>query len=102
MRRLVLVSAYNRFNVPLTEDDMCIIETRDSHSEITINEAIEKFSTTTLSSGILSSYIFDTETKVSTKLPTHWDSIRLAQKEAQKRLITEQIEKLQQQLQNIN
>ena len=63
MRRLVLNSAYNRFNVALTEDDMCVIETRDSHSEITINEAIEKFSATTTSSGILSAYIFDTETK---------------------------------------
>ena len=102
MRRLVLVSAYNRFNVPLTEDDMCIIETRDGSSEITINEAIEKFSATTTSSGILSAYIFDTETKVSTKIPTQWDSIRLAQREAQRRLITQQIERLQLQLQNLN
>lgn len=101
MRRLVLVSAYNRFNVPLTEDDMCIIETRDGSSEITINEAINKFSTTTTSSGILDSYIFDTETKVSTKLPTQWDSVRLRQRENQRRLITEQIERLQEQLQNI-
>jgi hypothetical protein len=101
MRRLVLASAYNRFNVPLTEDDMCIIETRDGVSEITINEAIEKFSATTTSSGILDSYIFDTETKVSTKIPTQWDSIRLRQRETQRRLITEQIERLQLQLQNI-
>jgi len=100
MRRLVLVSAYNRFNVPLTEDDMCIIETRDGVSEITINEAIDKFSATT-SSGILDSYIFDTETKVSTKLPTQWDSVRLRQRDTQRRLITEQIERLQEQLQNI-
>lgn len=102
MRRLVLNSAYNRFNVALTEDDMCVIETRDSHSEITINEAIEKFSATTTSSGILSAYIFDTETKVSTKIPTQWDSIRLAQRQAQRRLITQQIEKLQLQLKNLN
>jgi hypothetical protein len=102
MRRLVLASAYNRFNVPLTEDDMCIIETRDGVSEITINEAIEKFSATTTSSGILDSYIFDTETKVSTKIPTQWDSIRLRQRETQRRLITEQIERLQLQLQNLN
>lgn len=101
MRRLVLVSAYNRFNVPLTEDDMCIIETRDGSSEITINEAINKFSTTTTSSGILDSYIFDTETKVSTRIPTQWDSVRLRQRENQRRLITEQIERLQEQLQNI-
>jgi hypothetical protein len=101
MRRLVLVSAYNRFNVPLTEDDMCIIETRDGVSEITINEAIHKFSTTTTTSGILDSYIFDTETKVSTKIPTQWDSVRLRQRENQRRLITEQIERLQEQLQNI-
>jgi hypothetical protein len=101
MRRLVLVSAYNRFNVPLTEDDMCIIETRDSNTEITINEAIEKFSATTTSSGILDSYIFDTETKVSTKIPTQWDSVRLRQRDTQRRLITEQIERLQEQLQNI-
>jgi hypothetical protein len=102
MRRLVLASAYNRFNVPLTEDDMCIIETRDGVSEITINEAIEKFSATTTSSGILDSYIFDTETKVSTKIPTQWDSIRLRQRETLRRLITEQIERLQLQLQNLN
>jgi hypothetical protein len=101
MRRLVLVSAYNRFNVPLTEYDMCIIETREGVSEITINEAIDKFSTTTTSSGILDSYIFDTETKVSTKLPTQWDSVRLRQRDTQRRLITEQIERLQEQLQNI-
>jgi hypothetical protein len=80
---------------------MCIIETRDGSSEITINEAINKFSTTTTSSGILDSYIFDTETKVSTKLPTQWDSVRLRQRENQRRLITEQIERLQEQLQNI-
>jgi hypothetical protein len=80
---------------------MCIIETRDGSSEITINEAINKFSTTTTSSGILDSYIFDTETKVSTKIPTQWDSVRLRQRENQRRLITEQIERLQEQLQNI-
>ncbi len=98
MRRLVLVSAYNRFNVPLTEDDMCIIETRDSNTEITINEAIDKFSATTTSSGILDSYIFDTETKVSTRIPTQWDSVRLRQRDTQRRLITQQIERLQEQL----
>ena len=103
MRRLVIVSAYNRFNAPLTEDDMCIIETRDSRSEITINEAINKFTATIVSpSGILSSYIFDTKTRVSTKLPTQWDSVRLSQRETQRRLITEQIERLQQQLQDLN
>jgi hypothetical protein len=80
---------------------MCIIETRDGVSEITINEAINKFSATTTSSGILDSYIFDTETKVSTKIPTQWDSVRLRQRENQRRLITEQIERLQEQLQNI-
>jgi hypothetical protein len=80
---------------------MCIIETRDGSSEITINEAINKFSTTTTSSGILDSYIFDTETKVSTRIPTQWDSVRLRQRENQRRLITEQIERLQEQLQNI-
>jgi hypothetical protein len=80
---------------------MCIIETRDGVSEITINEAIDKFSATTTSSGILDSYIFDTETKVSTKIPTQWDSVRLRQRENQRRLITEQIERLQEQLQNI-
>ena len=37
--------------------------------------------------------------EISTKIPTQWDSIRLAQREAQRRLITQQIERLQ--LQNL-
>lgn len=99
MRRLILVSAYNTFNVPLTEDDMCIIETRAGRGEITINEAVEKFS---LSQSILSSYIFDTETRQITNLPTQWDSIRLAQVEARRQNIISQIERLQAELERLN
>lgn len=99
MRRLVLVSAYNTFNVPLTEDDMCIIETRAGRGEITINEAVERFS---LSQSILSSYIFDMETRQITNLPTQWDSIRLAQVEARRQNIISQIERLQAELEKLN
>jgi hypothetical protein len=99
MRRLILVSAYNTFNVPLTEDDMCIIETRAGRGEITINEAVERFS---LSQSILSSYIFDMETRQITNLPTQWDSIRLAQVEARRQNIISQIERLQAELEKLN
>ena len=88
MKRLVLVSAYNTFNVPLTEDDMCIIETRAGRGEITINEAVERFS---LSQSILSSYIFDMETRQCTNLPTLYDAIRLAQVEVRRQNILSQI-----------
>lgn len=99
MRRLILVSAYNTFNVPLTEDDMCIIETRAGRGEITINEAVERFS---LSQSILSSYIFDTETRQCTNLPTQYDAIRLAQVEARRQNIISQIERLQSELERLN
>lgn len=99
MRRLVLVSAYNTFNVPLTEDDMCIIETRAGRGEITINEAVERFS---LSQSILSSYIFDMETHQCTNLPTQYDAIRLAQVEARRQNIISQIERLQTELERLN
>ena len=99
MRRLVLVSAYNTFNVPLTEDDMCIIETRAGRGEITINEAVERFS---LSQSILSSYIFDMETRQCTNLPTQYDAIRLAQVEARRQNILSQIERLQAELDRLN
>lgn len=99
MRRLVLVSAYNTFNVPLTEDDMCIIETRAGRGEITINEAVERFS---LSQSILSSYIFDMETRQCTNLPTQYDAIRLAQVEARRQNIISQIERLQAELERLN
>lgn len=99
MRRLILVSAYNTFNVPLTEDDMCIIETRAGRGEITINEAVERFS---LSQSILSSYIFDMETRQCTNLPTQYDAIRLAQVEARRQNIISQIERLQSELERLN
>ena len=99
MRRLILVSAYNTFNVPLTEDDMCIIETRAGRVEITINEAVERFS---LSQSILSSYIFDMETRQCTNLPTQYDAIRLAQVEARRQNIISQIERLQAELDRLN
>lgn len=99
MRRLILVSAYNTFNVPLTEDDMCIIETRAGRGEITINEAVERFS---LSQSILSSYIFDMETRQCTNLPTQYDAIRLAQVEARRQNIISQIERLQTELERLN
>jgi len=99
MRRLILVSAYNTFNVPLTEDDMCIIETRAGRGEITINEAVERFS---LSQSILSSYIFDMETRQCTNLPTQYDAIRLAQVEARRQNIISQIERLQLELDRLN
>ena len=99
MRRLILVSAYNTFNVPLTEDDMCIIETRAGRGEITINEAVERFS---LSQSILSSYIFDMETRQCTNLPTQYDAIRLAQVEARRQNILSQIERLQAELERLN
>lgn len=99
MRRLILVSAYNTFNVPLTEDDMCIIETRAGRGEITINEAVERFS---LSQSILSSYIFDMETRQCTNLPTQYDAIRLAQVEARRQNIISQIERLQAELERLN
>ena len=99
MRRLVLVSAYNTFNVPLTEDDMCIIETRAGRGEITINEAVERFSP---SQSILSSYIFDMETRQCTNLPTQYDAIRLAQVEARRQNILSQIERLQAELERLN
>lgn len=99
MRRLILVSAYNTFNVPLTEDDMCIIETRAGRGEITINEAVERFS---LSQSILSSYIFDMETRQCTNLPTQYDAIRIAQVEARRQNIISQIERLQAELERLN
>lgn len=99
MRRLILVSAYNTFNVPLTEDDMCIIETRAGRGEITINEAVERFS---LSQSILSSYIFDMETRQCINLPTQYDAIRLAQVEARRQNIISQIERLQTELERLN
>ena len=103
MRRLILVSAYNTFNVPLTEDDMCIIETRAGRVEITINEAVERFSRSIAqSSGIISSYIFDTETRQSMNLPTQYDAIRLAQVEARRQNILSQIERLQAELERLN
>jgi hypothetical protein len=99
MRRLVLVSAYNTFNVPITDEDMCVIETRAGRNEISINDAVERFGSSNV---ILSSYIFDTETRQSTNLPTQWDSIRLAQVEARRQNLIEQIERLQTELEGLN
>jgi len=102
MRRLVLVSAYSTFNVPITDEDMCVIETRAGRHEISINEAVERFGSSIVQSrGILSSYIFDTETRECTNLPTRWDSIRLAQVEARRQNLIGQIERLQAELERL-
>lgn len=103
-RRLDITSNYVQLHYSLTDNDMCILESYGKPTQyvpmaIMIGKFMENPSVKIY--GIIECKITNKETNSSIPIRTKYDDIREIKKDTRKRLILQQIERLENELKNI-
>lgn len=98
-RRLYLDNPYATFIIPIDDNDLCHVETREGTNILTVNEVVERFNRLPVvqTYGIIQSCIIDLDTGERQHFRTSWNSLlekRERERERSSNLLRERLDLL--------